>query len=67
MRNLPPRFSQIFQSRVKFSKAACIGFSAGIVGTSLIIKDISVAPKALANPSMLEFRWDQNDNYFLRL
>ena len=44
-------------------KFAAFGFSAGILGSSLALGAINFPKKALANTSIMEFRWDQSRQY----
>ncbi len=40
-----------------------LGISAGLLGTFATIESVNYQNKALASPSLLEFRWDNSKNY----
>ena len=50
-------------SGFQLNKIAAIGLSAGIASSSLFFQEIIYPKKSFANPSFLEFRWDNSTNY----
>ena len=59
--NMPPMIKSSLKQHGK--KIAVLGFSAGIIASSLAIEAINFPKKAVANSSMMEFRWDQSRQY----
>ena len=47
------------QKKILLKNIAATGLSIGLIGAPLVFD----APNAFSTPSMMEFRWDQDDNY----
>ncbi len=54
---------RLHQSLLCSSKVAAVGLAAGIFGTCLFLEESTSPKKALASPALMEFRWDNTDNY----
>lgn len=52
-----------FHSLFKANKITRIVINTGLVGASFLIPFLHDSPKTFANPSLLEYRWDNSSNY----